>query len=267
MILRQFAGRHPEIRVFMVTWKDRSVLITNVVASLLACPGRPSPATGQGRQLHGAPGPSTGATFLVDTCASTHMPAPNVSRTFTDRSNRNEAWRPNPRQQAPACRYGDGCRERTSAQGCRFYHRVPPTITPTRRTAHSSQGGRAESSQGGQQDQRHLTEAVAPRQQCDLGPQCRYLNSATGCQKLHSDADRAGAHLASRAVAQATGPILPYASRLEDVRAILGGHANSGPFELAGLAYLRRYEPRIRGGDVGELIAAYGNGGVVSHSN
>jgi len=33
---------------------------------------------------------------------------------------------------------------------------------------------------------------------------------------------------------------------------VLGGHANSGPFELAGLAYLRRYEPRIRGGDVGD---------------
>ena len=252
MALRQFAGRHPEIRVLMVTWKDRSVLITNVVASLLACPGRPSPATGQGRQVHGAPGPSTGATVLVDTCAATHMSAPDVSGTFTGRSSRNEAWRPNPRQQAPACRYGDGCRELTSAQGCRFYHRTPPTITPTRRTADSSQGGRAESSRGGQQDQRNTTEAVAPRQQCDLGPQCRYLNSATGCQKRHSDADRAGAQPESRVKTQSTGPILPFINRLEDVRYVLGGHANSGPFELAGLAYLRRYEPRIRGGDVGD---------------
>ena len=98
----------------------------------------------------------------------------------------------------------------------------------------------------------HLPEAAVPRQQGDFGPQCRYLRSANGCKKHHPASDRAEATSASRAVAQATGPILHFASRLEDVRAILGGHANSGPFELAGLAYLRRYEPRIRGGDVGD---------------
>jgi hypothetical protein len=60
LALRQFAGEHPEIRVLMVEWKDRSTLITNVVESLLACPRQPAPALRQGRQVHGAAGPSTG---------------------------------------------------------------------------------------------------------------------------------------------------------------------------------------------------------------
>jgi hypothetical protein len=238
MALRQFAGRHPEIRVLMVTWTDRSVIINNVLDSLLACPRRPAPAPSKGRQGHGASGPPTGTTFLVDTGAAEHMPHAGVYVTIPGRSNGVEAWR-TARQQAPACRYGAGCREWASSRGCPYYHGAPPIVTPTRRAADSSQRGPADNSHSERRQQpqsMRLPEADIPRQHCDFGPQCPYLNSANGCKKQHSDADRAGAAYASRAVTQAPGPILPYISRLEDVRAVLGGHANSGPFELAGLA-------------------------------
>ena len=216
LALRNFAGEHPEIRVMMVAWRDRSVTISNLVGSMRACTRQPAPVTHQGRQGHGA---STGAAVLIDTCGPAHMPSSMGNRATTGRSNGAEALRADSRQQAPACQYGDYCRARQSARGCPYHHAAPPTVTPARCVADNGHGGRADSSQGDSRRQQaqsmHLPEAAVPRQQCDFGPQCMYLRSANGCKKHHPAADRAEATSASRAVAQATGPSLPYASRLE----------------------------------------------------
>jgi hypothetical protein len=86
LALRQFAGEHPEIRVLMVGWRDRSVLISNVVESLRACPRQPAPPPRGIMQVGSATFPSTGATFLVDACATEHMTGKNVPVASTSRS-------------------------------------------------------------------------------------------------------------------------------------------------------------------------------------